>query len=89
MLFLLAVPGFVLFVVPVTFILPVEKNAIDLGLFAWAALPLWVSGLAILLWCAIDFVRTGKGTPIPVDPPKVLVSAGCIATFATRCIWAC
>lgn len=76
MLFILAVPGFVLFVVPVTFILPIEKNAIDLGPFAWAALPLWITGLVILLWCAIDFVRTGKGTPIPIDPPKVLVIGG-------------
>jgi protein-S-isoprenylcysteine O-methyltransferase Ste14 len=76
MLFILAVPGFVLFVVPVTFILPVEKNAIDLGPFAWAALPLWVIGLASLLWCAGDFVRKGRGTPAPIDPPKLLVVSG-------------
>jgi protein-S-isoprenylcysteine O-methyltransferase Ste14 len=33
-------------------------------------------GLAILLWTAADFVRRGRGTPAPYDPPRALVTSG-------------
>ena len=33
-------------------------------------------GLSILLWTAIDFVRRGRGTPAPYDPPRSLVTSG-------------
>jgi protein-S-isoprenylcysteine O-methyltransferase Ste14 len=75
-LFILAVPGSVMIVIPINLILPLEKNAIYLGVFAWLAFVLWVSGLAILLWCAVDFVRKGRGTPAPADAPKHLVVGG-------------
>lgn len=44
----------------------------------WAAagLPLAAAGLAIYLWCLWDFAVTGRGTPAPIDPPKVLVVRG-------------
>lgn len=34
------------------------------------------TGLAILLWTATDFVRRGRGTPAPYDPPRALVTSG-------------
>ncbi len=58
-LFLLSVPGTVLIIIPSTIILPIERNAFDMGLFAWLALPSWAIGLGMLLWCAADFVRKG------------------------------
>ena len=33
-------------------------------------------GMAGYLWCALDFTFRGKGTPAPIDPPKVLVVRG-------------
>lgn len=33
-------------------------------------------GAAVLLWTATDFVRRGRGTPAPYDPPRSLVTSG-------------
>jgi len=37
---------------------------------------LLLPGACILLWCVWDFYNTGRGTPAPIDPPKVLVVKG-------------
>jgi protein-S-isoprenylcysteine O-methyltransferase Ste14 len=33
-------------------------------------------GAAIAVWCIVTFVRIGKGTPAPFDPPRRLVVRG-------------
>jgi protein-S-isoprenylcysteine O-methyltransferase Ste14 len=33
-------------------------------------------GAAVVLWCVVTFVRIGKGTPAPFDPPRRLVIRG-------------
>jgi len=33
-------------------------------------------GLALMLWCAANFVVVGKGTPAPFDAPRRLVVSG-------------
>lgn len=33
-------------------------------------------GLAMIVWVAWAFVRRGRGTPIPIDPPAEFVAAG-------------
>jgi protein-S-isoprenylcysteine O-methyltransferase Ste14 len=33
-------------------------------------------GAAVALWCVVTFVRIGKGTPAPFDPPRRLVIRG-------------
>lgn len=38
-------------------------------------LPLAV-GVALMLWCWVDFARRGHGTPAPYDPPRDLVVSG-------------
>jgi protein-S-isoprenylcysteine O-methyltransferase Ste14 len=75
-LFVLAVPGSVMVVIPINLILPMEKNAISMSMLAWLALLFWVTGVAVLLWCAADFARKGQGTPAPTDAPKHLVVGG-------------
>lgn len=35
-----------------------------------------LSGSALALWCVLIFARIGKGTPIPIDPPRRLVVQG-------------
>lgn len=42
----------------------------------YAAFLFWTAGAAILLWSGLDFALKGKGTPAPIDPPKVLVGEG-------------
>ncbi|MBN2388232.1 MAG: hypothetical protein JXB85_14540 [Anaerolineales bacterium] len=32
--------------------------------------------MGVLLWCAVDFVRKGHSTPVPVDLPRELVVSG-------------
>ena len=38
--------------------------------------PILSSGLMVLLWCVWDFYSAGKGTLVPWDPPKKLVTVG-------------
>lgn len=49
---------------------PVWGAAELLGLCAFAA------GVALMAWCMTDFVRRGRGTPNPLDPPRKLVARG-------------
>lgn len=74
--FILLVPGFLLGIVPVYLVPRVPGPALSPGVWNWTAIPLWLLGICIILWCAVDFVYKGKGTPVPLDPPKELVVTG-------------
>lgn len=48
---------------------------------AWDALTFaglvpFALGVWLIAWCMRDFVRKGRGTPNPLDPPKILVARG-------------
>ena len=43
-------------------------------LYPWLAL--FLCGAAIYLWCAWDFAVKGRGTPAPIDAPRVLLVQG-------------
>lgn len=49
---------------------------IDTGIFSFLAFPLWLIGISILLWSFWNFLKEGRGTPAPIDPPKELVAVG-------------
>jgi protein-S-isoprenylcysteine O-methyltransferase Ste14 len=74
--FILLVPGFLLGVVPVLVIPKIPDLALASGPWNMAAILFWITGVATLAWCAVDFVRKGSGTPLPLDPPKELVVSG-------------
>ncbi len=74
--FILLVPGFLLGIVPVFVIPKIPGVALPPGPWNWAAVPFWLAGIAAVVWCAADFVRKGRGTPVPLDPPKELVVSG-------------
>ncbi len=40
------------------------------------AIPLWLVGGAIYVWCVWDFATFGRGTPAPIDAPRRLVVRG-------------
>jgi protein-S-isoprenylcysteine O-methyltransferase Ste14 len=46
------------------------------GFLSYFALPLWLIGFIMLVWCFWDFLQKGKGTPAPIDPPRELVISG-------------
>src|SRR5678816_2543256 len=75
-LFTLLVPGTVLGLVPCALIATGWGPRFDLGTKHWMGLLLLIPGVGIIVWCFIDFVRRGHGTPAPYDPPRRLVVAG-------------
>ena len=48
----------------------------DPGPWRWLGVGPAALGLALLLWCFVDFLRIGRGTPAPLAPPTRLVIAG-------------
>jgi len=75
-LFTLLVPGTVLGLLPFALVASGVGPRFDLGIWRWAgALPLGL-GLVVIFWCFGDFIRRGRGTPAPYDPPRDLVIVG-------------
>lgn len=73
--FLILVPGLVVVYVPVQLALSAGAPPL-LPALRWAALPLWLGGAAGVVWCVWDFTFAGRGTPLPLDPPRELVVRG-------------
>ncbi len=67
--FMLAVPWLAHWLLPHPLPIPVAPRvAVAVGLF--------VAGVAIWLACLDTFSRHGRGTPLPVDAPRLLVTSG-------------
>ncbi len=75
-LFLIVAPGFFSVLVPYWILNSDWNRPFDIGAFHFLGLPLLATGAFGLLWCFWDFATFGKGTPAPIDPPKVFVSRG-------------
>ena len=48
----------------------------ELGPTQAAGIVVALAGAALALWCLLAFVRLGRGTPAPFDPPRRLVIRG-------------
>ena len=75
-LFSLVVPGTVLLGVPAALLAANIGPRRDPGAWRWLGLALLVPGALVIARCFADFVRRGRGTPAPYDPPRELVVAG-------------
>ncbi len=75
LIFLVLVPGTVLFYIPIEIASSTER-LVPLGPLRFLGLGPLALGTAIVLWCARDFTVKGRGTPAPIDPPKELVVQG-------------
>jgi protein-S-isoprenylcysteine O-methyltransferase Ste14 len=75
-LFTLLVPGTVLVLVPAVLLATGLGASLNLGPARWVGLLPLGAGSAVILTCFAEFVRTGRGTPAPYDPPRELVVAG-------------
>lgn len=67
--------GFFTFFLPY-FLVKTDRPSFDTGLFSYLALPLWIMGALIIVWCSVDMVRKGRGTPAHMNPPKQLIING-------------
>lgn len=47
-----------------------------IGVQQVVAMVIGAAGAAIALWCIYTFAASGKGTPAPFDPPRLLVIKG-------------
>ena len=75
--FTVLVPGSVTVWMPYYFYLSRGRwGSLAFGSHTLAGIALLVLGTSGYLWCALDFAFTGRGTPAPIDPPKVLVARG-------------
>ena len=74
LLFFILAPGMVAGFIPLALLQTGPQT--QTGFLSYLAFPLWLSGVATLLWCFWDFLVKGRGTPAPIDPPKELVVSG-------------
>jgi len=77
LLFSILVPGMVVGVVPYLLLTRgPEVPGVGLGGIRYAGLVPLLGGLLFYLASAWNFVAEGRGTPAPIDPPKLLVTSG-------------
>jgi formylglycine-generating enzyme required for sulfatase activity/protein-S-isoprenylcysteine O-methyltransferase Ste14 len=76
LLFTILVPGTVLVLVPLALVASSLGPHFDFGPAAYSGLVPLLAGLSVIVACFIDFVRRGRGTPAPYDPPRQLVITG-------------
>ena len=74
LLFFILAPGMVAGLIPLALLRTGPQ--IQTGFLSYLAFPLWLTGIATLIWCFRDFLVKGRGTPAPIDPPRELVVAG-------------
>src|SRR5438105_1057960 len=76
LLFTLLVPGTVLVLLPFALLRSRWGPRVDIG-GAWVlGVVLLFTGVTVILRCFVEFIRRGRGTPAPYDPPRELVAAG-------------
>jgi protein-S-isoprenylcysteine O-methyltransferase Ste14 len=76
-IFTIIVPGTVAIYIPYWLLSSSSVPALlPMGVFRYFGILLALLGAAIYFWCAWDFTFAGKGTPAPIDPPKMLVVKG-------------
>ena len=73
-IFTLVVPAAVTIYVPLWLVAPRARVHADAAHLA-GLLPIFL-GVCVYVWCAWDFATRGRGTPLPLDPPKELVARG-------------
>lgn len=74
LLYLIFEAGVFALYVPLTFFRSGPR--LETGVFSFLAIPLWLIGSLVILWCFRDFTFKGRGTPLPTDPPRELVITG-------------
>lgn len=76
MLWFVLVPLPVAYGVPTLLVLFGKSNNFRAGAISVIGLVAVALGTAGLLWCFVEFIRRGRGTPAPYEPPRELVIGG-------------
>ena len=76
LLWYLCVPFPLAYVVPWALAAGDSQETSTPPVVGWLGLIAVALGSAGLLWCFVEFVRRGEGTPAPYEPPKRLVDRG-------------
>lgn len=74
LLYLILEAGLFALYIPLAFLR--TGSRLETGFISFLAIPLWLIGVLIVLRCFWDFTFQGRGTPMPIDPPKELVVTG-------------
>jgi protein-S-isoprenylcysteine O-methyltransferase Ste14 len=74
LLYLIIEAGLFALYIPLAFLRSGPR--IETGIVSLLAIPLWLIGSLVVLWSFWDFTFKGRGTPVPLDPPKELVITG-------------
>jgi protein-S-isoprenylcysteine O-methyltransferase Ste14 len=74
LLYLIIEAGLFALYIPLAFLRSGPR--IETGIVSLLAIPLWLIGSLVVLWSFWDFTFKGRGTPVPIDPPKELVVTG-------------
>jgi len=74
LVFTFVAPGTVTVLLP--YFILTRTEPWSLGSIRYVGLPILCLGVAIYAWCAWSFTFKGRGTPAPIDPPKILVVEG-------------
>lgn len=70
-------PGTVIVVLPWLIVSSgLEVYVLPLGSLRVLGVMLIAIGLGLGTWCTWEFISSGKGTPNPLDPPKLVVARG-------------
>jgi protein-S-isoprenylcysteine O-methyltransferase Ste14 len=73
----LVVPGGAVILVPYLILrATVQPTSPVVGILETIAIALALLGVAMVVWVSGAFVTHGKGTPVPIAPPKHFVAAG-------------
>lgn len=75
-LFTILVPGTFGVYVPMMIAGRIGAQARGVGLFWLLGFALLAVGSLIYLVCLVEFATRGRGTPAPIDPPRVLIVTG-------------
>lgn len=76
LIFTILVPGTVAGIVPWLLLQQSGEGAVAIPSIWLIGLVPLLLGVGLYLWCAGAFTFVGKGTPAPIDAPKVLVIQG-------------
>jgi protein-S-isoprenylcysteine O-methyltransferase Ste14 len=74
LLYLIIEAGMFALYIPLSFLRSGPR--IETDIISWLAIPLWLIGSLVVLSCFWNFTFKGRGTPVPTDPPKELVTTG-------------
>jgi len=76
LIFVVLMGGAIMVLIPIKLLSSSYRLNVEIGFLRYLGVISVLIGITILFWCLWEFIRKGKGTPAPYDPPKKLVVSG-------------